>query len=148
MSEKTNLVDSADEKLKTEKAEAEAKQKAEAEPKPKPAEKTRRTKEEKLADDIAEARALLSENGFTVESDEDAEPKKKGKTDFLAAVAKKGVLSATSGMVSATVDQNQVSVPVLRVSLIGWVGSAPLELEASAIDDVRAVLDELENQAH
>jgi|SRR5690606_18943251 len=73
--------------------------------------------------------------------------KKAKKVDFNKAVSDKGVLSATSGQVTATVDMNQVAVPVLRVSMIGWVGTAPLELAASSIDDIRKVLDELEKQA-
>lgn len=73
--------------------------------------------------------------------------KKAKKVDFDKAVSDKGVLSATSGQVTATVDMNQVAVPVLRVSMVGWVGTAPLELTASSIDDIRKVLDELEKQA-
>lgn len=73
-------------------------------------------------------------------------PKQK-EADFAKAVAEKGVLSAVSGLVTATVDANAVAVPVLRMSMVGWVGAAPLELAASSISDIRKVLDELEKQA-
>ena len=72
---------------------------------------------------------------------------KKKQADFGAAVSKKGVLSAVSGIVSGTVDANQVAVPVLRLSMVGWVGTAPLEVTADSIGDIRKVLDELEKQA-
>lgn len=75
-----------------------------------------------------------------------AKPRKK-QADFGAAVSKKGVLSAVSGIVSGTVDANQVAVPVLRLSMVGWVGTAPLEVTADSIGDIRKVLDELEKQA-
>jgi len=72
---------------------------------------------------------------------------RKKKVDFNKAVAEKGVLSASSGQVAATIDMNHVAVPVLKVSMLGWVGPDPLTLEATAIADIRKVLDELEKQA-
>lgn len=72
---------------------------------------------------------------------------RKKKVDFNKAVSEKGVLSASSGQVSAVIDMNHVAVPVLKVSMVGWVGPDPLVLEASAIADIRKVLDELEKQA-
>ena len=76
-----------------------------------------------------------------------AKAAEKKQADFGAAVSKKGVLSAVSGIVSGTVDANQVAVPVLRLSMVGWVGTAPLEVTADSIGDIRKVLDELEKQA-
>lgn len=76
-----------------------------------------------------------------------AKAAEKKQADFNKAVSDKGVLSASSGQVTATIDMNQVAVPVLRVSMIGWVGTAPLELTADSISDIRKVLDELEKQA-
>lgn len=73
--------------------------------------------------------------------------REKKKANFSAAVQKKGVLSASSGQVTATIDSNAVAVPVLRMSMIGWVGAAPLEVTADSISDIRKVLDELEKQA-
>ena len=104
----------------------------------------RRTKEEKLADDIAAAKALLKEHGEGHGSKGDYD-----EVDFAPAVqaAENGVLSAVSGIVTGTIDSNSVAVPVLRLSMVGWIGSAPLEIAASTINDVRKVLDDLEAQA-
>lgn len=119
----------------------------------------RRTKAEKLADDIESAKVLLRENGYRVLSDaEDRETSAELESgaakdpdedlDFLDAVAEHGVISAMSGQVTGTIDMNAVSVPVLRVSVVNWVGTSPLELVASSgIKDLRKVLRELEKQA-
>lgn len=130
--------------------------------KPKAAEKpaakkdapTRRTKAEKLADDIAAARELLSDQGFRVVSPE-TEALEDALEDFStetltfdASVGELGVLSATSGQIVASIDQNQVSVPVLRVSIVGWVGTAPIEVSANdGVEDLIKVLHSLRRQA-
>lgn len=94
------------------------------------------------------------------EETEKAEPKKKTRqAKPKKAESKKSVsfrdvdydkfpLSAISGQVSATISRNDSAVPVLNVSLRGWVGLPPLSVVADGgIDDIRAVLDELERQA-
>ena len=107
----------------------------------------RRTKAEKLADDIEEAKALLSENGYSVKK---ARSKGKrsaeDKPSFDKVVQDNGSLSAQHGMVQGTIDSNMVSVPILRLATVGWVGPAPLEIVAADIDDLRDVLDDLESQ--
>lgn len=75
-----------------------------------------------------------------------AKRKKDEKPSFDKAVQDKGVLSAQAGLVQGTVDSNMVSVPILRLSTVGWIGQAPLEIVAEDIDDLREVLDELESQ--
>lgn len=120
-----------------------------------PAEETtskRRTKAQILADDIEAAKSLLSENGYTVthagdESDAKGTDEDDSEVDFGGVVAEKTVITALSGQITGTVDQNMVSVPILRVSQVGWVGQAPLEVPASGISDIRAVLNDLEKQA-
>lgn len=109
----------------------------------------RRTKAEKLTDDIEEAKALLSENGYSVKKSKGSKGSKREGDDrpsFDAAVQDKGVLSAQSGLVQGSIDTNMVSVPILRLSTVGWIGQAPLEIVASDIDDLREVLDNLESQ--
>ena len=108
--------------------------------------------EPNLFDDVAVSEKEI-EKTEAAAAPEIADPKRQAKAaekkqaDFGAAVSKKGVLSAVSGIVSGTVDANQVAVPVLRLSLVGWVGTAPLEVTADSIGDIRKVLDELEKQA-
>lgn len=105
-------------------------------------------------DDVT-AEAIRKTEAAAAETNTDPKPetkrqtkaKEKKQANFEKAVSDKGVLSAVSGQVVATVDMNQVAVPVLRVSMVGWVGTAPLELTADSISDIRKVLDELEKQA-
>ena len=107
-------------------------------------------KEPNLFDDVAVSEKEIEKTEAAAAraiADPKPRTKRQAKADFGAAVSKKGVLSAISGIVSGTVDANQVAVPVLRLSMVGWVGTAPLEVTADSIGDIRKVLDELEKQA-
>lgn len=121
------------------------------EPKKAPAKKTEDvpSRDDVTAEEIRKTEAAAAESIVDPEPETKRQTKarEKKKADFAAAVSKKGVLSASSGQVTATIDSNAVAVPVLRMSMIGWVGAAPLEVTADSISDIRKVLDELERQA-
>lgn len=77
-----------------------------------------------------------------------AKPAKKKETDFNAVPFDRYPLSAVAGQVTASVTTSDTSVPVLKLALLGWVGVEPLVIPAANLNDIRAVLDEIEKQAN
>lgn len=77
-----------------------------------------------------------------------AKPSKKKETDFNAVPFDRYPLSAVAGQVTASVTTSDTSVPVLKLALLGWVGVEPLVIPAANLNDIRAVLDEIEKQAN
>lgn len=134
--------DKADEANKQDKAE-----KAEE----KSAASGRRTKEQKLNDDIESAKSLLGGNGYNV-SEITEEPtqdlvEKESPVDFDAVDFEKYPLSASSGQVVGTVSLNQGAVPIVQIGLMNWIGEPPVSLAASQLGDIEEVLSELKKQA-
>lgn len=83
-----------------------------------------------------------------VEAKKTTKTTKKKSVDFGQVGHDKYPLSAVSGQVSGVIETNHSAVPVLNLSLVGWVGVPPLQLVADGgFDDVRKVLDTLEELA-
>jgi len=102
----------------------------------------RRTKEEKLQDDLDAARKLLAEHEGESQSENYDETNAES-VDFNSVDFEKYPLSAVSGTVSGVVKLSNGAVPILEISLIGWVGDAPLSIRAEEITDVESVLRQL-----
>lgn len=111
----------------------------------------RRTKEQKLNDDIESAKKLLDGNGYRV-SDVTEEPTQdvigtESPVDFDTVDFEKYPLSASSGQVVGTISLNQGAIPIVQIGLSGWIGEPPVSLAASQLGDIEAVLSELKEQA-
>lgn len=71
----------------------------------------------------------------------------KKKVDF-GALNLESPLSAVDGQITGTVTTNDTAVPILKLSLVGWIGNDPLTVPAeTGFDEIRKVLDELEKEA-
>lgn len=107
----------------------------------------RRTKEEKLADDIEEAKTLLVENGYAVIEDGKPGGVPEGTPDdeFVVDAEKLPVNAFSNDVFGEIILHN--GNPVLNIAPGRWVGPAPLQLGASQVRDLQKVLHDLEKGA-
>lgn len=108
--------------------------------------RTRRTKEEILADSLAEATQLLSDNGFqvTVATENGEAPGEDGVSELEIVTYP---VNSAKGDVVGEIGVNRSGILTVGVSLKYWVGEPGFVIQASAIDDVIHVLKDLRKQA-
>lgn len=104
----------------------------------------RRSKEEKLADDINEAKALLVENGYAVIEDGKPGGVPEGTEDEAVEFdTDKFPITAREGDIAGSLDTNSAGLPVAKLSPVPWVGPEPLIIGIAQLPDLAKVVRQL-----